>query len=223
VPLSSKSLDRADRISTTGRVSTYLRDAIASGAIAPGDRIRETAVSGQLGVSRTPVREALAELARDGLVHVEPYCGAYVARLDAARLEHLVEFRIALEQFAVERAIRHAGAHDFDRVAACIDRLDERATAESFDAAIEADLEVHALLIEIAGNPLLAATYSSLLNELRLYIRMTSAHYASMRDLSLEHAALLTALRARDVDAALTLVRSHILHGHDAALKELVR
>jgi DNA-binding GntR family transcriptional regulator len=99
--------------------------------------------------------------------------------------------------------------------------LARRAKADDFDGAIQADLELHDLLIELTGNQPLRHAYRSLLNEIRLYIRLTSRHYGSIAELASEHADLIDALRDKRVDEAVRAMRRHIEHGLEGALADL--
>src|ERR1700730_1856144 len=122
-------LCRLERASTAAKAADFLRLQIANGTLKPGQRISELALSGQLGISRSPIREALAQLSLEGLVESIPYKGSHVKALDGRRLQHLVELRVVLEEFAVRRAVEKASAHELDRIAPLIDAIRERAVA----------------------------------------------------------------------------------------------
>src|SRR6476469_10949085 len=87
-----------------------LRDAIFHGSFKPGEALREEQLAAMLDVSRGPVREALVQLEREGLVIVRRHRGATVARLSRRDLEEVYSLRLALERLAVQRAVRHATA-----------------------------------------------------------------------------------------------------------------
>jgi DNA-binding GntR family transcriptional regulator len=203
-----------DRSSTASRVADYLRAQIGAGSLAPGARISELAVSAELGVSRSPVREAIAQLAQERLVEVLPYRGAFVRGLDADRLEDLLEFRLSLELFAVARAVAVATPEDFDRFEASVEEIRTAARRKQRERAIEADLRSHEGLIRLARNEHAERAFGAIVHELRLYIRMTTSQYARLEELADEHAALLRALRNRDGALAESLLRAHIMHGY---------
>lgn len=187
----------------------------------PGDRILELEVSGRLGVSRSPVREALLTLAREGIVTIVPYRGAIVSTLDPEQFLALHEFRIVLEEFAVGRLVGVAKARDFRRLRANIARIRTHARAGDVAAAVEADLHSHELIVALAANPFLDRAYTELLNQFRLYISLTYAFYEEVEALADEHERLLTAIEAGDATAARALIREHIGHGFDRALADL--
>lgn len=198
-----------------------MRTCITEGKIKPGERLNELALAAELRVSRSPIREALAQLAGEGLVRAAPYRGTFVTELSRERLHDLLDFRIALEQFAVRRVVERAKPDDFKRLEALIAQLRKRARANDFSGAVDADLGLHEMLVELAGSQLLARTFKELLGEFRLYIAATSRHYKGINELATEHAALVQALRKRRTTEALSLIAEHIKHGFAPALKEI--
>ncbi len=210
-----------ERSSTAAKVAALLRRRITDGKMKPGQRLNELALAAELGVSRSPIREALAQLAGEGLVRVSPYRGTFVTELSRERLQDLLEFRIALEQFAVRRVIERATPSHFAQLDTLVDQLRKRARANDFSGAVDTDLRLHELLIELAGSALLEQTFKELLGEFRLYIAATSRHYKGINELASEHDALLKALRAGRVESALSLIADHIRHGFAPALKEI--
>ena len=210
-----------ERASTAKRIAAFLRARIAEGRIEPGERLNELALAAELGVSRSPIREALAQLAGEGLVHLVPYKGTFVTALSEARLQDLLDFRLALEQFAVRRVIERAKPADFAHFEALIDAIATQARSGDLSGAVEADLQVHEYLIDLAASALLAQTYRAMLGELRLYIAQTSRHYDDPSELATEHAALLAAMRGGRIEEATSLIATHITHGFNRALEEI--
>jgi DNA-binding GntR family transcriptional regulator len=208
------------RRSTSERVGQLIRERLATGALRPGDRVVEVDIARMLGVSRSPVREALSRLEFEGVLVSEPNRGRYVAPLASERLQQLVDFRLALEELAVRSFARYAGEGDFLQLLAAVRTLRATATSE-LNSAIQADLTFHRLIVALARNRPLQSAYAALLSEFQLSIRLTTQHYSSVEELALEHERLIEALRERRTDDAVALMRSHILHGHDQLLAEL--
>lgn len=203
------------------RVTDHVRGLIAMGRLRPGERIAEASLARELGVSRSPIREALGRLATEGLVHTEPYRGTFVRPLDAARFRELVDFRVALEEFAVRRLAATCNESTFGPLRSALDDLRARVQAADFDGAVDADLAIHERMIALAGNAPLERAFASMLAEFRLYIGLTARQYDSMLELVDEHGAVFRALAAHHADEAVALVRRHILHGLDALLAEV--
>lgn len=210
-----------ERFSTAAHVAKLLRRRITEGEIKPGERLNELVLAAELRVSRSPIREALALLAGEGLVRIAPYRGAFVTELSRERLADLLDFRIALEQFAIRRIAERAKVKDFIELERLVEALRTRARAKDFSGAVEADLQLHEELIALAASPLLSQTFKELIGEFRLYIAATSRHYKGIGELASEHAALLSALRKRQLAKAQSLVAKHIQHGFSSALKDL--
>jgi len=209
-----------DRASTAARVAVALRDRIARGEIEPGGRIVELDVAREFGISRSPVREALLKLAEEGLVEILPYRGAIVVPLQRARLLELIEFRLALERFALERLIERADAPMLAELRLHLAVLRKALREGDRRRAVDEDLAMHRAMVASAGNAMLERTYESSLAQIRLYIDVTSARYVRSEELAEEHEALLAAVERRDVDGARRLLDAHIMHGFDELFRE---
>ena len=207
------SKERLERSSTAMRVAGVLRERIAGGIIPPGSRVVELEISRELGVSRSPVREALLRLAEEGLVEILPYRGAIVAPLQRERLLELLEFRLALERFALERVIDRADPGVFAELHAHLDAMRAALKAGDRQKTVDEDLAMHRTMIRFAGNQLLERTYESLLAQIRLYIDVTSAQYERDEDLATEHEALLDAIGRKEHLMSRKLLDAHIMHG----------
>jgi DNA-binding GntR family transcriptional regulator len=211
----------AARSSTTDRVADSLRTRIADGDLAPGQRIIELDVSRDLGVSRSPIREALLRLVEEGLVTILPYRGAVVAPLLRERLQELLEFRLVLERFAVERMIERAEDLTIANVRERARAIGSAVLSGNLNDAVEADLETHRAIIGSSGNELVKKAYEGLLAQFRRYIRLTSSHYERVGDLADEHEAILEAVSKRDVATARALMDAHITHGFAELLAQV--
>jgi DNA-binding GntR family transcriptional regulator len=211
-----------ERISTTGKVVEYLRHAIETGALSPGDRITELEISGKLGISRSPVREALATLAQEGVVTIIPYRGAIVSTVDADRFAALAAFRLVLEEFALREFIAHATALDYARITSEIEKIRKRARTGNVSATLEADLHLHQVIVSCVKNPFLERTYAELLGHFQLYATLTTtAVYENLEDLADEHEHWIEAVRRGDTVGALAIMHAHIELGFAEALEKL--
>src|SRR5262249_386158 len=126
--LDPKKPDRRANGSLAEQIANRLRRAILDGEFEPGERIRQEPIAARLGVSRSPVREALPVLAGDGLVTQRPDVGARVARLDLRELVEISLTREPLEPLALQAGARHLQRPRLDALAARLDRLDDQAT-----------------------------------------------------------------------------------------------
>jgi DNA-binding GntR family transcriptional regulator len=204
-----------DRASTATRVANVLRERIVNGRLAPGARVVELDVSRELGVSRSPVREALLKLSEEGLVTLLAYRGAIVAPLQRERLTELLEFRLALEHFALDRLVQRADVRVLDKLRKHVRAVREALSDGERQRAVDADLTLHRAIVAMAGNALLERAYDGALAQIRLYIDVTSARYERAEDLANEHDALLAAIERRDAATSRALLDAHITHGFD--------
>ncbi|NOD64419.1 MULTISPECIES: GntR family transcriptional regulator [unclassified Ruegeria] len=189
--------------------STYQRllEEIRDGILLPGDRLREIELSERLGVSRTPVREAIRQLEADGLVTHVPRQGATVRSLDYAEVMELYEMRAVLEGTAARLAARAASDIELDELDILNDRLAEAGTGP--DAA-QINRVFHATLLDATKNRFLAKSMLSL--QKALLILGPSQLLDSERAAAAvtEHRRIMAALKARDGASAETEMRAHI-------------
>ena len=197
-------------VSVADHVERALRERILEGDLEPGSRLHQEALSEELGVSRTPLREALGRLAADGLVDVLPNRGARVAEVREDDLRASYEARLVIEPGAAALAARRA---DPGRIAALGEAVEElRSTGGEVRAAYKANRAFHLGLVAAAGNP-----YLSRLAEALWVGRVGLRVYEAQRDMSQfvaldaeSHAHILEAIEARDEAGAERLTREHI-------------
>lgn len=194
--------------SFSDRVERALRDRILHGEVAPGARLNEVEIAGELGVSRGPIREALQRLASDGLVELQAHRGAFVRRLGPAEVRDLFEVRMALETTAARLAAQRAT----DAQLADLDAL-VHAGAEPIghaDVRFQGARDLHARLAEATGNPALAAHLTLVNQELRLLRTRSGEVPARAEHAVAEHAAIVAAVRAGDADGAAAAMEAHL-------------
>jgi DNA-binding GntR family transcriptional regulator len=194
--------------SFSDRVERALRDRILHGEVAPGDRLNEVEIAGELGVSRGPIREALQRLASDGLVELQAHRGAFVRRLGPAEVRDLFEVRMALETTAARLAAQRARGAQLADLDALV-----RAGAESIghaDVRFQGARDLHARLAEATGNPALAAHLTLVNQELRLLRTRSGDVPARAEHAVAEHAEIVAAVRAGDADGAAAAMDAHL-------------
>lgn len=151
------------------QVADALRHAVLSGRLEPGAQLNEVALSESLGVSRGPLREALRQLAEEGLVRNEPYRGTFVATLSLRDLEEIYSFRTVLETFAFERAWPRRDVRFRREMRARYANLLDAAELGDAEGAILAALDLHGLVYEYADHDLLLASWRALRSRLQFY------------------------------------------------------
>ena len=198
------------------RVHAALSDAIASGALAPGERIRQEDVAERLAVSRQPVLQALRLLKKDGLVQDAPGRGVVVAPLEPEWLAHLYAVRGALDSLAAKLAAERRAVLDPALLA------DGRRAAAAGDirAMIAADLAFHRAIYEASGNPFIARSAEPLWLQLSRAMGAVLAHATQRDALWNEHERIARAIARGDGERAAHLIDDH---GRKASANLLAR
>ncbi len=206
-------------------VASRLRAAILSGAFTPGERLREEALARALGVSRGPVREALAELERQGLVVINRNRGAVVAQLSRNDLEELHTMRLAIEELAIRRAAESSDPEAIAIMHAHIDAMQEaidRGITEQ--EAAELDLEFHDAIYDAANHRRLRDAWTILRPQ--IHVLLLSRNVASddfKAILVVGHQDLLDSIVASDPDQATERIREHLGVSYERVSQSLER
>jgi DNA-binding GntR family transcriptional regulator len=200
-----------------------IRNLIVSLDLAPGAVIEERALMEQLGIGRTPVREALRRLAQERLVEVYPRRGMFVTGVDVRELARLSEVRAVLEPEAARLAAERATDGDRAEIAELLDELD---TGDD-RALIDLDERIHRAVYRSAHNDLLEATLEQYyVLALRIWsIALGSVHLAGADELAeavQEHRALLEGIRDGDPARAAQTMRSHVQNFEQAMRRVLL-
>jgi DNA-binding GntR family transcriptional regulator len=191
-------------------VVARLRDFIVEGALAPGARIAERQLCESLGVSRTPLREALKVLASEGLVELLPNRGARVARLDERDVEDMFQVMGALEALAGTLACAQMTEGELAEIAALHYEMLAQYTRRKLPEYFRLNQAIHAAIIAAARNPILAATYQSLAGRIRRARYLANLSEERWRNAVEEHEAILQALQARDGARLARLLEDHL-------------
>ncbi|MCU1489414.1 MAG: transcriptional regulator, GntR family [Acidimicrobiaceae bacterium] len=220
-PLESALTARHDRSKITHWVYDELKAAIIDLRLAPGEPLREAAIAESLGVSKTPVREALGRLEQEGLVEAMSFKGAVVSSYSRRDLVDLYELRELLEV----RALREAAASMTDEDLARLDTLiadGERLRSAKRVKQLEVVIDsFDAILYEQVTNRRISVLIDNLRAHLTRIGRLTTEIPGRLYQSVDEHARIADALKARDADAAEVALREHIASVRDAQLKAL--
>lgn len=196
------------------RALEYVKARVLTGAFPGGELISEGDVAAELGMSRTPVREAFLRLEAEGLLRLYPQRGALVVPVSPGEVREVIEARSVLEQFAAAKVIGGgpgARAAAFHRLSGELQRQRAAAAAADWREFLEADRAFHAVTLEEAGNVILSGFYSSLRDR-----QMRMIGESALRDPSRttsivdEHLAIAEALRDGDQPRAQDAVRTHL-------------
>jgi DNA-binding GntR family transcriptional regulator len=191
-----------------------LRRSILTGRIPNGTRLVQADIAEQLQVSTTPVREALRDLATEGLIRLDAHRGAVVKTLTADEASEIYHLRRLLEPEAMRLAVERITDEELDAAA----RIQERADAEDDTAAwIELNRQFHRIFVDAARSPRLAGILHTLFDAATMYIAATLLDGSERRvEDNAEHHRLLDAVRRRDPQAAIDVMLAHMDHTRSA-------
>jgi DNA-binding GntR family transcriptional regulator len=200
-----------DRVTLAGRALAGLRAAIVDGRLEAGERYSVAALADRLGVSRTPVREALLVLERQGLVRFERNKGVRIVAPSAADLEEVFVLRLLLEVPAARRAATRLTEADLDALDGELDAMAAEAQRGAEGPFMAHDQRFHEILLDAAGNRRLAVQVDQLRDHVRLRGASTVGRSRDMGAIHAEHVAVRDALRAGDADGAAEAMRAHLI------------
>lgn len=199
---------RPESLTTT--VLKHLRDSIVGGDIALGHPLYERKLAEELGVSKTPVREALAQLRMEGLVSIVPQKGAFVFSLTASEVAQMCELRETLENAALDYALSRNPKTLFAAIAAAVATMDAAKAAGDERAYLAADTAFHQAFFDHCGNNYLRDAYrmfGAKIAALRTHLATKPLH---TKKSFTEHHEILTAIENRNLEMALAILRVHI-------------
>ncbi len=192
-------------------IADALRRSILSGELAPGAPLRESHLAAQLGVSRSPLREALRTLEDEGLVQRQPFKGSAVATVTPEVLRDIAAVRQCVEPLAVESGLEALREDDGAALRAAVESLAEVAAQGDMAASIDAHLAVHRLFYELSGNTVLMDLWRSWESRLRLFWVMDHQAFPTLSDVAQSHYRLLELVLAGDRAAISKELHTHVL------------
>ena len=202
-------------------VFTTLRQAILKGELEPGERLMEIQLADKMGVSRTPIREAIRKLEKEGLVIMIPRRGAEVAGISKKMLKDVLEVRLTLEELAFRLAIEHDDGTLVEKLSALQKSFEEGVRRGDILEMAENDERFHFMIYEAAGNDKLRELLYNLRENMYRYrmeyLKDENAH----KQLIAEHAEMIRCIREKDIATGLRLVRQHIENQESAVLNKI--
>lgn len=202
-------------------VFNTLRQAILKGELKPGERLMEIALAERLGVSRTPIREAMRKLELEGLVVMIPRRGAQVANITEKDLNDVLEVRIALENLSIEKACQYMTEEQMDELKAAALKFERSIGGHNPVRLAEADEAFHEVIYKASDNRRLKQVLNNLREQIYRY-RVEYLKEEETRNLLVrEHQELCSAIRARDVKRAQEISFRHIENQRQAIIRSI--
>ena len=204
-----------------GQIFNRIRDDILSGNYAPGEELKEATLGKQLGVSRTPVREAMRKLELEGLVVMIPRRGAQVANITEKDLNDVLEVRIALENLSIENACARMTEEQLDELWKAARNFEDTMAEGNLVRLAEADVAFHEVIYKSSDNRRL----NQVLNNLREQIYRYRVEYLKDEEtrnlLVKEHEEIYEAIKNRDLKKAQEITYQHIENQREAIIRSI--
>lgn len=201
-----------------------LYEQIIRGSLAPGEKLDIVSLASQLGISRTPVKEAINRLAQDGLVKIRSRSGTYVSTLEPEMIRELFEVRLMIELWAAEWAVRNPNSFDMRRVTEIMQEAGSLFQADKefdYTTFCRYDSEFHSLIVDSAKNSRMSDVYQSL----HPHIQIMRVHWGKARDRAFisheEHLKIVDSLGRANYQLARDALKKHILNTCEYTLRLL--
>lgn len=208
---------------TTIRNQVYqiLKEDICNGTYHPGQWLQENELAAQLSVSRSPVREALRQLAADGLVVEVPNKGVFVKEITLRDIEEIFDLRVLMENYAISRLRNNLTSSGIERLLSCQTQLEQAYLQDDLRRYTQIDAELHELFIQLSGNSLLESMYGrmlSLFQQFRIYSLLSRKRFDESND---EHKNIVHCLLKGDLSTAQSINRTHLQLAREIILEYL--
>lgn len=201
-----------DKYSLRGRVFNRIRENILSGKYKRGEELKETAIGTELGVSRTPVREALRQLELEGLVNLIPNKGAYVTGITAKDVKDIYQIRSLLEGLCAKWATELVTAEQLADLEEIIYLSEFHVNHEHYEQVLALDNKFHELLYKISGSKILDHVLSDFHHYVQRVRKITMASKDRAIKSNEEHKQIVEAMKLRDAHKAEALANHHIMN-----------
>lgn len=202
-------------------VFNTLREAILHGELQPGERLMEITLANRLGVSRTPVREAIRKLELEGLVIMIPRKGAQVAQITEKDLNDVLEVRLGLEELAMRFACERIDEEQLQAIAEAAKEFERLMKSNDITALAQADVKFHELIYDATKNKRLVQIINNLREQMYRYRIEYLKDSTARETLVKEHRGIYQALKERDCILAHQWMREHIVNQQQAIKKSL--
>lgn len=201
----------------SSQVSDYIKRQIITRKLRDGDRIVESQIARQLGISQAPVREALKELEGMGMIEIRPYSGCYVLPFDETKLNQAYELRSLLEEYAANYAVNMISSEDIEEMEGLLEDMRKDADRDDKWSLIENDVLFHEVLVKAAKNIMLEKMWR--IASVPQWSSLTILSYGDIHYFSESHAVLIECLKNHDGERLKEELHKHFRNAADIARK----
>jgi DNA-binding GntR family transcriptional regulator len=202
-------------------VCETLREAIRSGVLKPGERLMEIQLADELGVSRTPVREAMRKLELEGYVIMLPRRGTYVANISIRDINEVFEIRTTLDALASGLAAERITEEELEQLERLLVSIGKNIETRNMKKVVEDDMEFHDILYKASRNQRLVGIISNLREQMTRFRSMSMSYPGRLKKTLEEHSRLVEAIAQRDVELAQKLAVEHMENSEQTLLIDM--
>ena len=202
-------------------VCETLRDAIRKGILEPGERLMEVQLAEELGISRTPVREAIRKLEQEGYVIMMPRRGTYVSDISTNDVKEIFEIRSALESLATGLAARRIEPEELETLQNLLVEIEGYINKNDIEKIVETDIKFHGLLYKVSRNERLVNIINNLKEQLARFRTLSMSYPGRLQETLEEHSEMVEAIANGDVSAARDAAEHHMERAEKTLLKAM--
>ena len=210
-----------NRNTLANEVSDIIHASIINGLFEAGERLTESKLAKQLKTSRAPVREALRNLEKEGLLVYFPHRGYFVREVDLNDIEEIFELRDALEELAISLLISRADDKDIRSLEDIVSKMEDLELKNEVIQATELDTRFHEQICRSSGNKYLLNVWESMRAQIRIAVLACNSSFPVYDGFVEGHRAVLEAIKTKDVGAAKAAIRNHIQVGLNSLKRDM--
>ena len=198
-----------------------LREAIRTGVLEPGERLMEVQLAEELGISRTPVREAIRKLEQEGYVIMMPRRGTYVSDVSVRDVKEIFEIRSALEALSTGLAARRIEPDELEKLQNLLVDIEGYIDSGDIDKIVETDIKFHGLLYQVSRNERLVGIVNNLKEQLARFRTLSMSYPGRLQETLDEHREMVEAIADGDVSGAREAAERHMERAEETLLKAM--
>lgn len=206
-----------------GQVYHILRNDICSGKYEPGVWLQEKELAEQLGVSRSPVREAMRQLVADGLVIEVPNKGVFVKEFTPRDIDEIFDMRVMLESYGIQKSRKNLTTVRRQKLFELLEQLEKSYVAGDMEKYVQTDEELHIRIVELGGNSLVESTYDRVRSMNQQFRLLSLTSHQRFSESMEEHRKLIQALAVGNIVGAEEAMRVHLELARRTIKEQLVR
>jgi DNA-binding GntR family transcriptional regulator len=202
-----------DKQSISHDIATYIKQQILNGKLNPGDRIVEIKMARELGLSQTPVREAIRQLSGEGIITIVPNKGPIVRAMEKEDVLEIYSLRAVTEGFAIRLATQKATGEDIAALEDFYENMKRKLSDHSILSLLADSLHIHQTIMKLADHSRLSRTYESISFQISMVNRILGTESTKQKEVD-QHLELIEALISRDPEQAEKTMRKHIYRSY---------